>query len=329
MADERSLPPGQLASAIQATSMAPILSTGAAMPHPHIPPVNQAVMVRVFLRAQGEPGGNPVPLTPDARGMTAQQMQAVAQASGHESAFVFPPEVAGNTLRLRYFVPGHEMEMCGHATVGALWALRQWGIWEEDEARVETPSGVVHGRWDAAVGQAWISQPAVTVQALDDAALPAIAKALRVEMATLAMVNASTSRVKTLIAMPDVATLDALTPDFSAMEALCGRIGSTGLYPYAIESVSAQGSVVHARQFPKSSGYPEDAATGVAAAALWGHLAGNRIVPIGTPDAPVPMTVIQGVAMGSPSAIDVLPRFDDDGQVIGCWLGGKVDWAAA
>ena len=303
------------------------------MSRPALPPVNEAVSVRVFLRAEGERGGNPVPLTPDARGMTAPQMQAVAKASGHESAFVFPAEHADNTVRLRYFVPGHEMEMCGHATVGAMWAMRHWGLWTDEVARVETASGVVHVRWDAAGERAWISQPAVTVQQLDAASQSAVVDALGVSMAALApgrvLVNASTSRAKTLIALPDVAALDALTPDFSKMEPVCARIGSTGLYPYAVESVTERGSVVHARQFPKSSGYPEDAATGIAAAALWGYLSANRIVPIGTPEAPVATTVIQGVAMGSPSAIDVLPRFDADGQVIGCWLSGKVDWDPA
>jgi PhzF family phenazine biosynthesis protein len=264
--------------------------------------------------------------------MTAPQMQAVAKAAGHESAFVLPAQSAENTLRLRYFVPGHEMEMCGHATVGALWALRQWGVWTDDEARVETASGIVHGRWDAASERAWISQPAVTLGTLDAASQAAVANGLGVALAAPgdgpAMVNASTSRVKTLVAVPDVAALNALTPDFSVMESLCASIGSTGLYPYAVESISPQGSIVHARQFPKSSGYPEDAATGIAAAALWGYLAANDIVPIGTPQAPTATTVIQGVAMGSPSAIDVLPRFDDDGAVVGCWLSGKVVWSA-
>jgi trans-2,3-dihydro-3-hydroxyanthranilate isomerase len=307
----------------------------------------QAVMIRVFLREYGAGGGNPVPLVAQAQGMTAAQMQAVAQRYGHESAFILPPADPVNTLRLRYFVPAHEMEMCGHATVGTLWALRQWGAWTSPEARIETASGIVHARWDAALGRAWITQPAVQVQPLDIAACRAVNDVLqsgpgvdatagaaagaaaggRTATEPLApMVNASTSRYKTLIPMPDVATLNGLTPKFSEVQALCDRIGSTGLYPYAVESVDSQGSVVHARQFPRSSGYPEDAATGIAAAALWGYLAGAGTIPVGTPAAPAAATVIQGVAMGSPSAIDLLPRFNPVGQVDGCWLSGAVEW---
>lgn len=286
-------------------------------------------MIRVFLRAPGAGGGNPVPLVAQAQGMTAQQMQAVAQRFGCESAFILPPADPANTLRLRYFVPAHEMEMCGHATVGTLWALRQWGVWTAQDARIETASGIVHARWDAALGRAWITQPAVQVQPLDVAACRAVKDVLQpgaTAAAPASMVNASTSRYKTLIPVPDVATLNGLTPDFPAVQALCDRIGSTGLYPYAVESVDGRGSVVHARQFPRSSGYPEDAATGIAAAALWGYLAGTGTIPVGTPAAPAATTVVQGVAMGSPSAIDLLPRFDAAGAVDGCWLSGAVEW---
>lgn len=300
---------------------------------PPLPAANDAVMIRVFVREAGAEGGNPVPLVPDARGMTAERMQGVAQRYGYESAFILPADDAANTLRLRYFVPAHEMEMCGHATVGALWALRQWGLWTADEARIETASGIVHARWDAAQQRAWITQPAARIQALDAEAGQAIMNVLNPGGAPMALpgplVNASTSRYKTLIPMPDVAALNGLAPDFAAMPAVCDLIGSTGLYPYALESVAAAGSVVHARQFPRSSGYPEDAATGIAAAALWGYLAANGMIPVGTPQDPAPTTVIQGVAMGSPSAIEVLPRFGSAGEGGGCWLSGAVEWVAA
>jgi hypothetical protein len=76
--------------------------------------------------------------------------------------------------------------------------------------------------------------------------------------------NASTSRVKTLIPLKSAALLDGLRPDFARIERICEAIGSTGLYPFAVSD--AERHVFDARQFPKTSGYPEDAATGIAAA---------------------------------------------------------------
>ena len=103
--------------------------------------------------------------------------------------------------------------------------------------------------------------------------------------------NAVTSRVKTLIRMRDWELLQALITDMTRTEA-CWSLGSTGLYPYAVLDRDAQ--LFEARQFPRSSGYPEDAATGIAAAALaFGLL---RIGLIKSNDASV--RVLQGRAMG-------------------------------
>ncbi|QHJ01494.1 PhzF family phenazine biosynthesis isomerase [Xylophilus rhododendri] len=290
------------------------------------PAAGELRTVDVFLGGPG--GGNPVPLVADAAALSSQDMQAIAHATGHESAFVLAPASADADWRLRFFVPQHEMEMCGHATVGTLWALRQWGRWRTRTARVETLSGLVDIEWDAAAERVWISQPAVRTEPLPDEARRRIARVLGLPDGSLPeMTNACTSRVKTLVRMPDVAALDALQPDFAAMEALCASIDSTGLYPYALADSSATGEpVVAARQFPKSSGYPEDAATGIAAAALWGHLAGTGAIAVGSAQAPVVCTVRQGDAMGRPSAIEVRARFAADGASAGCWLSGRVAW---
>jgi len=277
-------------------------------------------MIRVFVR-DGQ-GGNPVPLVADARGMSAPAMQDVAATHGHESAFVLPSD-NGCDWRFRFFVPQHEMEMCGHATVGTLWAMRQWGQWTTPDARIETLSGTVQAYWDDALQRVWISQPTVRIGALNTEASDRVAAQIGLLGRGYPAINAATSRVKTLVEMPSVAMLDSLDPDFSTMESLCASIDSTGLYPYAFGTPKADGTrVVHARQFPKSSGYPEDAATGIAAAALWGylHAAGEVSGAI---------AVWQGDAMGSPSEILVAPRKTDSGEPDGCWLSGAVAWGEA
>ena len=292
------------------------------------PEAGDVVLIHVFVNGPG--GGNPVPLVADARGLSAADMQGIAKAFGHESAFVLPADQPGADWRLRFFVPQHEMEMCGHATVGTLWALRQWGLWTTPTACVQTLSGLVDVQWDAERQRAWISQPPVREQALTPDAMARVGHTLRLEATHQppSMSNAATSRIKTLVALPDVDTLQALQPDFAAMQATCEAIDSTGLYPYALAQPDAQAGaaeqLVFARQFPRQSGYPEDAATGIAAAALWGHLTETGQVQMGTPGQPRLCVVRQGDAMGSPSAIEVLPRFDEAGQVQGCWLSGDV-----
>lgn len=268
-------------------------------------------IVTVF--ADGPGGGNPAPVVLDADDWTDAQMQDVARRSGHESAFVLRGP-AGCDFALRFWVPRHEMTMCGHATVGATWLLSELGRLPGGAATISTASGVVRSR--VTPDGAEVSQPAGHVTALAEDAARAVAEVLGLTPAELAgpPVNAATSRVKTLVPLADVGALDAIRPRAEAIEAVCTGIYSTGLYPYVRSD--GEPATVDARQFPRGAGYPEDPATGVAAAALAYGLLADGVVSADGP----PLTVRQGRAMGRPSRITV--RFDPDGP--GCWVGGPV-----
>jgi PhzF family phenazine biosynthesis protein len=296
--------------------------------------VGQAVVtpeihiVDVF--AAGPRGGNPAPIVIDAAGMSDAQMQDVARHHGHESGFVLPPaEGLACDFALRFWVPNHEMEMCGHATVGAVWLLDRLGRLRGDRLSLHTRSGRVEARIaerDGGGAHVEITQPAARIEALpgSTAAQAAILSVLRItanELAAAPIRNACTSRMKTLIPLESPAVLDALQPDFGRVEQVCAQIGSTGLYPYAVADAEAR--LFDARQFPKSSGYPEDAATGIAAAALAFGLLANGLVEADDQ----PIRVRQGRAMGRPSEIALRFRIDTAGRVCGCWLGGNVRFA--
>ena len=277
-------------------------------------------LVSVF--AAGPGGGNPAPVVVDAAGLSSTEMRAVAAAYGHESVFVLPPDRSGCDFTFRFFVPNHEMEMCGHATLGAVWLLGRLGRLPGTDIRIATLSGVVEAH--AAPAGIEISQPRGKLDPLpdEDQSTGEILAVLGIDRTALALQpiwNASTSRVKTLIPLKSVAILDGLRPDFGRIERVCERIGSTGLYPFA---VSGNGTF-DARQFPKFSGYPEDAATGIAAAAL-----AFGLLDSGQATARQPVRVRQGRAMGRPSEIRVRFQVDSVGTVQGCWLGGDVRFEA-
>jgi PhzF family phenazine biosynthesis protein len=280
----------------------------------------------VVVFADGPGGGNPAPVVLDAGSMTDDEMQQVAREHGLESAFVVPPPPdSGCDLALRFWVPGHEMEMCGHATLGAVWLLDRLGRLPAEDVAVWTRSGPVAAQVRTVAGarRVEVSQPAGRVTTLPDADQARLIDVLRLDPADLAdadVQNAATSRVKTLVPLRSVAALDALQPDLSRVEEVCRALGSTGLYPYAVATDVER--TFEARQFPRASGYPEDAATGIAAAALaFGLVAGHRVEPT---DAPV--LVRQGRAMGRPSLIRVRLRLED-GEPSGCWIGGPAHLA--
>jgi len=281
----------------------------------------QVSVVKVF--EAGTNGGNPAPVALVADGMSTEDMRGVAARYGHESAFVLQPQTETHDFRFRFFVPNHEMEMCGHATLGALWLLRRAGRWQSTTARIETLSGTVDAVFDAETQRIRVGQPAGETATVDNAALRAtLLDVLGVDsnaLLPLAVLNARTSRVKTLIPLRSARVLNALSPDFARIEEMCDALSSTGLYPFAPDA--AEPGTFHARQFPRSSGYPEDAATGIAAAALLYGVRDLGLLPDGTPG----ITVRQGEAMGRPSAITVGWRLDDASN--GCWLTGPVSLA--
>ncbi|MCJ2136389.1 PhzF family phenazine biosynthesis isomerase [Methylobacterium sp. J-026] len=276
----------------------------------------------------GDVGGNPCPVVVDAAGLDPAAMQDVTRRHGHESGFVLPAEDDAHDFRFRFFVPNHEMEMCAHATVGALWVLAKHGRLPGSPVRIATASGSVAGFVSTAESgtvSVEITQPAGRAVPLSPEQAGDVLAALgvgRENLADLPLHNAVTSRVKTLVPMRDPQRLHALVANPAAVEAVCRQIGSTGLYPYAV--VDGEARVFEARQFPRSSGYPEDAATGIAAAALAFGLLHDRTVA--ADDRPI--RVYQGRAMGSLSEITVRLGFAGD-RAIGCLLGGAVAPAAS
>lgn len=275
----------------------------------------------------GVDGGNPCPVVTDATGLTEEQMKGLAAKYGHEAAFILPPSSPAHLARIRYFVPAHEMEMCGHATLGSAWLLRQAGIWTSESATVETLAGVFEIRYDVASGRIDVGQPRGRVEPVAAASIPRIARLLSLDPEDIltinnhSVLNASTSRFKTLIPIRSVERLQAIdtaTFDPEEVKATCDEINSTGLYPFAV----AGDGEVHARQFPRSSGYVEDAATGIAASAtLYGALEYGIISGAEGSDA---LTVYQGFALGRPSAIQVTLRKAGAPEE-GCWISGKVE----
>ena len=141
----------------------------------------------------------------------------------------------------------------------------------------------------------------------------------------LPFVNSSVARYKTLVPVESVEKLHGASnpKDSTEFRDLCDSINSTGLYLYtnvvpdgvegtsslplstSSSSSSSTTNVYECRQFPRASGYPEDPATGIAAAALASSL--QRSGNLGDNGKYV---MFQGTAMGKKSCLNV--RIDDD-----------------
>ena len=271
----------------------------------------EVVHTQVF--ALGPTGGNPCPVIPFADDLADSQMQAVAQRFGLDTAFILRPGSRDADIRLRYFVPDHEMGVSGHATIAAITVAQLDKALKSDHVRVETITGTfgvgfVRRNNNVTVVTLEQNQPVFgAVVAPDD-----IARALKINREEIVIDNGpvqsvSASRAKLLVPLKDSLVLDGLKPDYEALWKLCDRLRITGFYPFTRRTDKPQAQA-EARQFPLRAGFPEDAATGIAAAALAAYLAaydskyeaGQHL-----------FRIAQGYAMGAPSLIEAIAECKD------------------
>jgi trans-2,3-dihydro-3-hydroxyanthranilate isomerase len=279
-----------------------------------LPPPPDVIWTTVF--PDGDGGGNPCPLVLPADAWSPEEMQQAAATFGHESAFVLRPR-AGGHVRLRYFVPRHEMEMCVHATIAAVVLLARRGRLPANPAGVETPLGIRHVGWNAAAGTATVEQfPPEFAEPVAD--LAEVVAALGSDDITGPVQAVSTARPKLMVPVRDEHVLDALRPDFPRLWEACDALDVTGFYPFALP---AEGADAAARQFPRRAGYDEDPATGVAACALGAYLTQQAAPGAGWQR----YRIAQGRALGRPSLITAEAHVDDNGRITATRVGGRMD----
>ena len=219
--------------------------------------------------------GNAAGVVPDADGLTDQQCQAVArELSVSETAFLFESEEADR--RVRFFTPTQEVDLCGHATIGA----HAWLDAERELAAgphtLETNVGVldIEIEDDRTV---WMTQDIPTVEPRE---IPysRLAEALGVDEATLQDVGAELPVARASTGLPFLVvpinfleSLGSVTPNLRAIETLSEEHDVAGIYVFTFDTLGSD-STLHARMFAPAAGVDEDPVTGTASGACGAYL---------------------------------------------------------
>jgi len=245
--------------------------------------------------------GNPAGVVLDASGLGEAAMQAIARAVGfNETAFVLPSTRAD--LRLRYFTPGHEVDLCGHATIGSVVALHQHGLLPGTgfprKLTVETGAGLLPVTVDA--GEAG---PIVVM-----AQAPARFESFGGSRAALAQlvgigekdihpdfpVLYGSTGLWTLVV--PVRTLDAIRrmkPLTAGFPSVLIEMPGASIHPFCLETADPSAHM-HARHFSSPrSGTVEDPVTGTASGVL-----GAYYLELIKPETELPLLVEQGQEVG-------------------------------
>jgi trans-2,3-dihydro-3-hydroxyanthranilate isomerase len=286
--------------------------------------------LRTTAFARGPRGGNQAAVVLGGAQLADGEMQRLAADQGIETVFVLAPRDPAAALALRYFVPNHEMSMCVHGTVGALAALSETGLLAPGTVSIETSLGGTRARVERAGrgAKVGVEMPAPAfgcrLTAVDELASVLGVPTAALESAELPAQVASVARSKLMVPLRDAEALDRLRPDWPALWRFCEELAVTGIYAFTRRTRSSAWDI-DARQFPVRAGFPEDAATGVAAAALAGYLIAHSVLGE-TRGEERRFRIAQGDAMGAPSLLEVQARLRE-GVVVSTevWGTGSID----
>ena len=248
-----------------------------------------------------------------------------------ESAFVRPPAPAHGApdasgtpapYRLRYFAPGGEVPLCGHATAAAFGALALAGRLGELPADVAStaPGGDVRARVEREGDGVVVTMDMPIARRLAiELDVEAIAEAVGLPYEVMASrPGAAVEDVGIRVALlpvADLAALDAMRPDFDRLRELGAPHGLTVFYAFVLDEEEAR---VRARSFAPAVDIDEDPATGTAAASLGAYLARERLI-----DPVADLRIRQGEAMGYPSELRLHVEHED-GSPTRVRVGGRV-----
>ncbi len=274
--------------------------------------------------------GNPAGVVIAADGLGDAAMQDIARAVGfNETAFVLPSTAAD--VRIRYFTPGHEVDLCGHATVAAFVALYRHGQFSGEgpwHVTLEARAGLL----PVTVGVDAAARPVVTMTQApaafhefrgDRAALAAALGVTADEFAPgLPVVYGSTGLWTLVVPVRSLAAVRRMVPRNAAFPGVLAELPGASVHPFCRETIDPAAHL-HARHFSSPrSGTVEDPVTGTASGVLGAYYR-EYIRPTGGPS---PLVVEQGQEVGRDGRVLVWVEREGTGYRVrvagtGCYVG--------
>ena len=283
----------------------------------------QVEFVTVDVFTERRFGGNPLAVIPNAAGLSAAQMQAIANEFNlSETTFVLPPKDRSHTAEVRIFTPKFEMPFAGHPNVGTAFVVGRRGnagdtlLFEEKAGLV--PLDLLHD--GGAIVGARLTAPQLLKRG-EDVSADIVAAACGLEPGDI-----ETERHLPCVAGCGTVFIFAEVKTRQALEAAQPRgdifarhfpvDGATGIHLYLRDGID--NIDIRSRMFAPLHGVPEDPATGSANVALVGLLA--SLDP--KPDLSLGLRIAQGVEMGRPSLLEASAE-KRGGNVVETRIGGR------
>lgn len=254
-------------------------------------------------------GGNKAGVVLNEETLTRTQKMAIAKRLGYaETAFISTSKVAD--YQLTYFTPKEEVDLCGHATIGAFTILKYLNKLSGDCHTIETNSGVLTVTEED--GGFFMEQNPPTFY--DIIPTQTFSDCFDTEAidSTLPIQIVSTGLKDILIPIKSEAQLQALRPDFEHIKRISQQYDVVGMHLYAFN-----GDRIICRNFAPRYDINEEAATGTSNGALACYLQQQQ--------RPQQMRYVfeQGETLASPSEIQVALITNDQQDITTVSVGGQ------
>lgn len=264
--------------------------------------------------------GNALAVCLDGRGLTTEQMQAIARETNlSETTFILPREATVERergIRVRIFTVSEELPFAGHPTLGSAFVLR--GSNGAPEVKLELNVGLVPVRFESAesgepaFGEMTQVDPQFIVEHDREAVAKAIGLGIEDLDPALPVETVSTGLPYTITPVRSLAKLRDLRVDRARAEQYLAQSGGKFFYFVSRETVDPEARL-HARMLFYGG---EDPATGSAAGctAAW-------MVAHGVAQPEERVLIEQGLEMNRPSRIFVRASKSDN-RVVNVRVGG-------
>jgi trans-2,3-dihydro-3-hydroxyanthranilate isomerase len=274
-------------------------------------------------------GGNPLAVVADARGLSGEQMQAIAaEFNLAETTFVLPPKDSAHSAEVRIFTPRAELPFAGHPNIGTAFVLAKAGdclghkvagdrlVFEEKAGLV--PLDLVRDKGEVIATRLAAPQPLTLGEE--------IAVDIVAEACSLPAAEIETGTHRPIVASCGVGFVVTELRSRSALAAAQGRPEvfrrhlpmerAVGIHLYLRQSDNELD--IQSRMFAPLYGVPEDPATGSANVALIGLLAHFDKHA----DLTLSRAIGQGFDMGRPSILQACAE-KKAGKVAATYIGGR------
>ncbi|PMC34501.1 isomerase [Bacillus sp. UMB0899] len=263
--------------------------------------------------------GNPAGIVLNGDELTDEEMQKIAFKVGfNETSFPVKSDIAD--LRIRYFTPGHEMNLCGHATIATIYALRLTGVLgHKKEIMIETRAGVLPIKIDiTGENEVYITMKQAAPQFKEfNGSTEDLANSLGLTYEDidhdLPILYGSTGTWTLLIPIVNLAAFEKMKPQNKLFPSILKEMPRASIHPFCLETIDHKADM-HARHFSSPySGTIEDAVTGTASGVMGAYYT-NYIN--GKSENPLHLIVEQGHEIGKEGRVMVQVTKSEDHEDI-------------